>query len=77
MNNKPAEVFDRTVNFPKAFEKAFELSGLTERDFTDFMRRDPTRTYRIRTQPNMNTDTAQKAAKFFGMPMSEFIALGE
>ena len=80
MNNKPAKKFDRTVDIPKAFARAFYLSGpepLSTADFTRFMKLDSTRTYRIRTQVNMNTDTVQKAAEFFGMPMSEFIALGE
>ena len=69
--------FEPTVNLPECFDRAFELTGQKKKDFAYFMNIDTARSCRIRKQENMNTVTVQKAAKFFGMPMSEFIALGE
>ena len=77
MTNKVAEEFDRTVDLPKAFAAAFELTGFKKVDLAHAMNLDTARTHRIRKQVNMQVDTVQKAAKFFCMPMSEFIALGE
>jgi len=71
------EEFERTSSLPKCFELAFKKTGLKVKDFAYFMNIDTARSCRIRKQENMQTDTAQKAAAFFGMPMSEFIKLGE
>ena len=77
MGNKTAVEFDRTVDIKKAFNRAFELTDLKKVDFALFMGLDLVRAYRIRNQKNMQTDTVQRAVKFFSMSVSEFIALGE
>lgn len=67
----------RTMSIERAFKSAFDNSNKDVFDFAHFMRFDKIRAVRIQKSENITTDTLEKIAAFFEMPVSEFCKLGE